>query len=101
MEEKLPTFFTSNLNDNIVELISPVKYWFNNLSIIEADNEIIIDLNLITEKDLDFVTKIISAYTKPLSKIIKSSNQLDIMPEELRTPQIAINTLNKKYNFFL
>ncbi len=93
----LSYLFTSNLNDNIVELISPVKYWFNNLSIIEADNEIIIDLNLITEKDLDFVTKIISAYTKPLSKIIKSSNQLDIMPEELRTPQVAINTLNKKY----
>ncbi|MCR5553351.1 MAG: ATP-binding protein [bacterium] len=93
----LSYLFTSNLNDNILELINPVKNWFNNLCIIEADTEIMIDLNLITEKDLDFVTKIISAYTRPLSRIVKSNNQLDIMPEELRTPQVAINTLNKKY----
>lgn len=85
------------INNEAYNILKPVKEWFNNIYIINADRDIQLPIDNLNDEYLNKITKIMKKYSMTIDKLAVERSKLDILPEELSTPQQALNTLRHKY----
>jgi len=84
-------------NNEVFNTLKPIEDWFESISVINADKDIPLLIDSLNEDYLNKITKIMKMYSMTLDKLEITNTKLDILPEELSSPQQALNALRHKY----